>query len=171
MVNAKENKMTGTALTQAEKVARREQRAAEREAQEARDNERREVERKERMEKMPGILFNLMLRAEMLRRAGMQISCNLHNEIPKSMASNSDHVGKVGLVFVIDHRAKTLLSEDWNEEVSVSIDAASWEVESIENKLNELQDEADERLKRKALADEAKKLLTPDQLAALREFS
>jgi hypothetical protein len=173
MVNAKENKMTVTALTQEEKVARRRQRAVEREAQEFRDNEQREAELAARREKMPGVLFNMMVKAEELRKAGMSVNVQFHAAMPSSLAYNSSQAGLPGVLFAFHHRAgqQGPFSDDYSDEVGLTVHAETWEVELVERKMVEMQVVAEERAARRKVAEEAKKLLTPEQLAALKEFS
>jgi len=167
-----------TTETQAEQVVetaaqRSARKATERKQAAEREATQRAAELTQRRDAMPGVLFNLMVKAEELRKAGADVNVQFHAAMPESLAYNREHAGLPGVLFTFYHRASVSMpfAEDFNDEVGLTVHADTWEVEMVERKMAEMQELADEKSKRKALADEAKKLLTPDQLAALREFS
>jgi hypothetical protein len=83
----------------------------------------------------------------------------------------ADGVGLPGIVVTFESTGVQFNADDYGREVVLHVQSQDWEVESLERKLAEMQVEADAKAERRKLAEEAKKLLTPEQLAALREFN
>jgi hypothetical protein len=156
--------------TPAEKRARKN---AEREQAAAVARQREEDARRARMEVMPKVLFELMVRAKRLENAGLAIEVELLTKTEKQWGE-PDYCGELaGVKFKFGTRSYRHGDEDYDnrQEHVLRLVSEEWEVSGVEERMKALQDEFDEKQRRKALAEEAKKLLTPEQLAALREFN
>jgi hypothetical protein len=127
----------------------------------------------ERRSLMPGILFNLMVQVQKLDNAGMPVSVRMVTSLGRDQRAymEADGVGLPGIVVTFESTGVQFNADDYGREVVLHVQSQDWEVESLERKLAEMQVEADAKAERRKLAEEAKKLLTPEQLAALREFN
>ena len=122
--------------------------------------------------KMPGILFELMCQAQRLGYAGADVLFDLYDSIPAGHAERQ-RAGLQGVVFRFRTEYARSMGGDWRDYVQyevLSIEAEEWRVDMVKQRLDELQLEVDEKARQRALAEEAKKLLTPEQLVALKQF-
>jgi isopentenyl diphosphate isomerase/L-lactate dehydrogenase-like FMN-dependent dehydrogenase len=147
--------------------------AADREADRA-ERERREAEAKAaRRAEMPALLFGLMVQCKELENKGMDVMCDVYASLPESYAYMRSEAGLPGVVFTFG-RQRAADMEDWRdanlERDVLSVESEQWQVDAVVERFSRLQQEADEKKRQRALAEEAKKLLTPEQLAALKQY-
>jgi hypothetical protein len=146
--------------------------AAERAAAEAERKQREEASRLARRAEMPALLFGLMVRCRELMNAGCDVMFDLYAEVPKEHVSAKEY-GLPGVVFRFKSEYARNMGGDWRDYVEydvLTVEAEEWKVTALMQKFEALQTEADEKKRVRALAEEAKKLLTPEQLAALKQY-
>lgn len=123
--------------------------------------------------KMPGVLFELMCQAQRLSYAGADVLFDLYDSIPAEHTGYRLRAGLQGVVFRFRTEYAHAMGGDWRDYVQyevLSVEDDEWRVDMVKQRLDELQLEVDEKARQRALAEEAKKLLTPEQLAALKQF-
>lgn len=136
-------------------VAEREQEAYDREVARVQRIALTEIARLERREKMPAILFNLAIEAMKLRHEGIYIDAEI---LDRYVNDKVVDIPCVRFYFVEQDRTTIL-----------TIDSEEWEVDVLRQEIEQEKEKIAARNKEKALAEEAKKLLTPEQFEALRK--
>jgi hypothetical protein len=109
----------------------------------------------------------MLVDVQKLANVGMDVAATVEPNV-KSRFSSTDGLPGVRVRFGNERGARYHDSE--STETFLTVESEEWEVAVLLSKLEEMKAEAEERVRRRALAEEAKKLLTPEQLAALRDF-
>jgi len=125
-----------------------------------------------RKAKMPGLLFELMAEVSKLSRAGLDVDCEFVGSATDADTYNRSETGYPGVRVTFGRQAALRRHNDdgYRDSDVVTVVSEEWRLDTVKGKLEGLQAEYDEMQRQKALAEEAKKLLTPEQLAALKQF-
>jgi prolyl oligopeptidase PreP (S9A serine peptidase family) len=172
MVDKQENKMAKTATdpnapANETPAQRRVRRNAEAEAARKLQAEKEQKAREERAVFMRGDLFDLMVRLQKLHNAGFDVDVEVVVAASQQEVERSFEAGQPGLRVAFGSRHR---SDGYRDEKVYTLYSEEWTFECLEDKIQAMQAEYDERQRQKALAAEAKKLLTPEQLAALKQY-
>jgi hypothetical protein len=152
-----------TVETPAMKRARKQ---AEREQAEAQRKEREAAELAELKAKRPAVLFDLQVRLTKLSNAGLEVDVEFVASTHSSEAYDAVDEKEPGLRVLLGRRDR----DGYRDKEVYTVASPQWRYDVLEQKLVDLQAEYDEVMRQKSLAEEAKKLLTPEQLAALKQY-
>lgn len=153
-------------------VARRQRVAAARELDTAERKEREAQELAKRLETMPRVLFNLLAQVTKLSQAGLDVDAEFVGCATERETYNSSEAGYPGVRLTFGGQAARRKHDDdgYRDTDVVTVASEEWRLDVVRGKLEGLQAEYDEKQRMKALAQEAKAKLTPEELAALKQY-
>lgn len=125
-----------------------------------------------RRAKMPGVLFQMMCQAQAMSNMGADVMFDVYAAMPAEHASREE-MGRPGVLFRFGMEKARQTGEDWRDHVvreAVTVESEEWRLTMVQKMLDEAQLMVDEKKRQRALAEEAKKLLSPEQLAALKQY-
>lgn len=160
------------AMTAEERALRREAREAARVAAEQERKEREEAAKAERRKVMPAVLFKLLTDVQKLSNAGMDVYADVVVQVPTSSYGRTSAYEEKEGVRVVFGRCKGEDEHGYSlmRDTYLTLESEAWEVDVVYGDLRSLQEELEFKKKQQAMAEEAKKLLSPEQLEALRKY-